>query len=457
VFDIQQGTALAIFVKTRKGKDCKVYHIDLFGRRQEKYNWLDGQEFSIGNYIHFEPQAPFYFFKKDNTERIKEYLRWQGVQEIFPVNSVGIVTARDSLTIKWSATEIWNIVQLFSKMDSELARQTYELGPDARDWQVKLAQEDLKKSGPGPEKICTIQYRPFDTRFSYYTGVSRGFQCMPRPEVMYHFISKENIGLAIGRQGQVVGSEIPWNLAFVSKDIVDFNLFYRGGELLFPLYLYPSETPKKKSSGLTMMLFEPEETYGRKPNLSPKIVEMLTQVYGQMPSPEEILFYCYGVLYSPAYRSKYAEFLKIDFPRIPFATNREVFEEMATLGQQLTELHPLKSKALEKPIVKYQGKGDGSIEKPIFKSETNRVYISLPHGEGQGGARQYFEGITESMWTYHIGGYQVLEKYLKDRKGRTMEDPATYCRIATAIAETIKIQEKLDGIFAKVEESVLGR
>lgn len=452
VFDIQQGTAIALCVKTRNGKGCQVHHIDLYGRRKEKYDWLDGQDFGKETYKSIEPFAPFYFLKKDNTEEIKEYLNWPGVQEIFPVNSVGVVTARDNLTIKWSASEIWHTVQQFNRMEPELARQAFELGPDARDWQVELAQKDLRKSGPVPENVSPIQYRPFDIRFTYYTGTSRGFQCMPRPEVMFHFTHQENVGLAIGRQGQVVGNEHPWNLAFVSREMVDFNLFYRGGELLFPLYLYPSEKPKKKSSGLTMLLFEPEETYGRKPNLSPKIVEMLSHAYGQMPIPEDILYYCYGVLYSNTYRSKYAEFLKIDFPRIPFTANRALFEQMAELGRQLTELHLLKSKTLDKPIVKYQGKGDDVVHKPIFDVENERVYISLPSGEGQGGAGQYFEGITESMWTYHIGGYQVLEKYLKDRKGRTMEDPATYCRIATAISQTLAIQAQLDPVFEAIEQ-----
>ncbi len=463
VFDIRQGTSIFIGIKEKGKKGCKVFADDLFGLRKEKYDWLAETNFSKKTYEATKPNKPFYFLKKANTKGIKEFLDWIPVQEIFPVNSVGIVTARDKLTIRWSAIEMMNIIRTFAKQDVEIARTAFELGKDVRDWKISMAQEDLINSGLRPEKVQPILYRPFDTRFTYYTGVSRGFLCMPRGEVMTHML-KENLALTIGRQGQVVGDEYLWNLALVTDSLVDFNLFYRGGELLFPLYLYKPTEPKRKS-GLTMMLFEPEESYGkegRKPNISKQVLEMLEKAYkkkfeasplsrgrgagGEAFTPEQLLHYVYAILYSNTYRQKYAEFLKIDFPRIPFTTEYKLFVQLAELGEQLTDLHLLKSKSLNKPVAKYKGKGDDRVERPRYDEERQAVFIN---------EKNYFEGVSTEVWNYHIGGYQVMEKYLKDRKGRLMEDPAHYCKMATALQETILVQQKIDLLFNEVEKNVI--
>jgi predicted helicase len=218
---------------------------------------------------------------------------------------------------------------------------------------------------------------------------------------------------------------------------------------LFPLYLYPPTKEKKKKSGIqTMILFEPDEDYsqdGKKPNIAPKVFEMLEQAFKKKPTPEQILYYCYAILYTNTYRQKYAEFLKIDFPRIPFTSDYHLFLELAEQGAELAQLHLLKSKTLNNPIVKYWGRGEDSIEKPKYDQDNSRVFIN---------ADKYFEGITPGMWNYHIGGYQVLEKYLKDRKGRQMTDPATYCKIATAISATMDIQAKLEPLFEKLEKTI---
>jgi predicted helicase len=461
VFDIQQGVAIALFVKMKKSKGCKVYHRDIYGPREEKYGWLGKKQFRKKDYEMLEPETPWYFLVKRNTEGIEHYNNWIRVDEIFPVNSVGIVTARDELTIKWTASEILNTIRTFAKMDEELARQTYNLGKDVRDWKISLAQKDLIDTRLSPENVVPILYRPFDSRFTYYTGVSRGFHCMPRGDVMRQML-KGNIGLAIGRQGQAVGNEFAWNLSFITQDIIDFNLFYRGGELLFPLYLYPPSEEKKKKGIQAMMLFEPEEPYGKKgklPNIAPKVIAQLEKAYnkkfipspsgraGEGLTPEQILYYCYAVLYSNIYREKYAEFLKIDFPRIPFTADKDLFAEMAALGEELASLHLLKHKSLSHPTTKYFGKGGSDvIEKPVYDEETERVCIN---------EARYFDNITKEVWEYQVGGYQPMEKYLKDRKGRQMDDPAHYCKMATAILKTIELQKKADILFAKAEKKVI--
>jgi len=199
------------------------------------------------------------------------------------------------------------------------------------------------------------------------------------------------------------------------------------------------------------MLFEPEVSYGsggKVPNIAPKILETLTLAYKRQPSPEDIFYYIYGVLYSNAYRQKYAEFLKTDFPRVPFTSSYKVFKPLAEKGEELVALHLLKSKKLGKLIAHCEGKGDNRVEKVTYDEKKKRVYFNQS---------QYFAGVVKEVWEYHIGGYQVAEKWLKDRKERILssEEVSHYCKVITSLAETIKIQKSLDELFERVEKNLL--
>jgi len=220
--------------------------------------------------------------------------------------------------------------------------------------------------------------------------------------------------------------------------MIEFNLTGTAGRYgsgyLFPLYLY---TEKNKKDLFTQHQAEKE------PNIPTAIFEKLQSVYGEKPSPEEILYYIYGVLYSNIYRETYAEFLKIDFPRVPFTADYDLFKKMGELGKQLAELHLLKSPALDPPVAKYQGSGTNDrIEKITYKEDEQRIYINED---------KYFEGVAPEVWNYYIGGYQVLQKYLKERKGRNMDDAPRYCRIVTALSKTIELQKQIDGIYPETE------
>jgi predicted helicase len=447
VFDIRQGTSIALFVKKKNGKGCRIYYRDQYGLREEKYIWLGSNQLNVKHYERLKPESPWYFFIKRNTKDIEHFNQWMKMNEIFPVSTVGFVTARDSLNIGFDPNELWNRLFQFSRMDSELARQTFELGNDSRDWKVQRAQADFKDSGMAKELISTVLYRPFDTRFSYYTGNSRGLYSSPQKAIMQH-MQRDNVGIVLSKGVEI---DSGYKHVFISDDLINHHsVSLKETNYLFPLYLYKAEEDKKKKTGLQgMMVFEPVVEYGnqgRKPNIALKVFEQLEKAYKKKPTPEQILYYCYGVLYSNTYREKYAEFLKIDFPRIPFAADYKLFLQMAAVGEELTELHLLKSKSLSKPIVKYKGTGEDLIEKPVFDAEREAVFIN---------DTKHFDGITESMWNYHIGGYQVLEKYLKDRKGRQMTDPATYCKIATAIQSTIVLQAKADEVFDEIEKKIL--
>lgn len=426
VFDIRTGVAILIMVKD--GSASKgVYHGDLYGLRATKYDILDNNDLDSFEYTQIEPKQPFYLFKS-LTDENSQYLSWEKVTDILPLNSAGIKTARDNLTIQFSRQQMLNTINQFAKLDIESARIAYDLSKDSSDWSIDLAQKDLLDSGLNSENIRPILYRPFDIRHTYYTGKIKGFHSRPRNEVMQHF-DKDNLGLILGRQGQVVGSGPLWNLAFVSSKLIDNNIYYRGGGVLLPLYLHPD--PHSED------FLAAKET---KANLKPELLTAFTKLG---ISAETIFHYIYGILYSNTYRQRYDEYLKIDFPRIPITKDSQLFQQVAELGKAIADLHLMQSSELDTPIAKYQGNSDNDrVEKVIYQESQRRLYINPD---------KYFEGVSPEAWNYHIGGYQVLHKYLKDRKGRIMEDPIYYCRIVTALSKTIEYQAKIDEIYDDVD------
>jgi predicted helicase len=256
----------------------------------------------------------------------------------------------------------------------------------------------------------------------------------------------DNLGLITVRQV----AEGIFDHAYCSDTIVEsrITLSNKGIAYLFPLYLCSEkDNPKSRSSGSTFMLFEPKADYEvKKPNLSPTIIEQLLKNYKRTHSPEQIFFYIYAVLYSNIYRTKYAEFLKIDFPRVPFPKSYKLFIKMSAYGKRLVDLHLLKSVDLKSKSIKLQGKGEKKVEK--IKYEKRKVFINKA---------QYFEGIAPEVWEYQIGGYQVCDKWLKERKGITLSlnDIKHYCEVITAIQKTIEIQKAIDKIYPEVEKETI--
>lgn len=449
VFDIQQGVAIGLFVKKKKHNgEKKIFHADLWGLREQKYKKLTTVNLKTVKWKQLQPSSPFYLFVPRDEKRLLRYQAYPSIPEIFPVNSVGIVTARDNFVIDFERKELERrIAQLReSPLEDIFIAKTYDL-KDTGAWNLRGARKALLKDDDWKDHFTKLLYRPFDVREIFYHDalVERS-----RKEVMQHMLEK-NIGLITRRQ-MLPG--LPCNYFFVSDSLISDGVIRsdnRGGESLFPLYLYPERKKNRSGAGITMLLFEPEIPYGSGkniPNIAPRIFEMLQLAYKQKPSPEYIFYYIYGVLYSNAYRQKYAEFLKTDFPRVPFTENYKVFKLMAEKGEALVALHLLKSKKLSKPIAHCESEGDNRVEKVTYDEKKKRVYFNRT---------QYFTGVTKEVWEYHIGGYQVVEKWLKDRKERVLssKEVSHYCKIVTALAETIKVQEGLDGLFKEVEKDTL--
>jgi predicted helicase len=465
VFDIQQGVAISIFVKRPNGKkeSVTVRHAHLWGVREGhektgnekclvggKYHWLENNDISTTQWTTLKPQSPFYLFVPQNTDLLAQYQQGWKVTDILPVNSVGIVTARDTLTIHWSEEDTWKTVTDFAKLAPEEARTKYGLGIDVRDWKVELAQKDLrihpymetKKSGPFKELLSPVLYRPFDVRHTYYTGKSKGFHCMPRGEVMRHMLTRKNVGLIFMRQ---VALEEDYSHFIVSHHIVDNRAFYsnKGIMSLAPLYLYP-ETQAERDMGMV-----------RRPNLSPEFITDFATRLGmefipdgkgnreQTFCPEDVFAYMYAVFHSPTYRQRYAEFLKIDFPRLPLTRNSDLFRDLCKAGSELVKLHLMEKHGLNS--TSYPISGNHIVDKVSYSepgqgAQRGRVWINKT---------QYFEGVPPEVWNFHIGGYQVCQKWLKDRKGRqlTYDELTHYQHIVSALSETIRLMAEIDAVI----------
>ncbi|NJL06776.1 MAG: N-6 DNA methylase, partial [Chloroflexaceae bacterium] len=350
VFDIQQGVAIGIFVKDTTAASppapATVYYADLWGERAGKYALLAATDVTNTEWHTLTPDSPYYLFVPQDTDIREEYLQGWGVPDVFGVNSVGIVTARDSLTIHLSQQELVDTVNTFARLPVEEARQTYQLGKDVRDWRVADAQTDLQLHIPiTKDRVTIILYRPFDMRYSFYTGTTTGFMCMPRPAVMRHMLAGANVGVCVGRAGLVIDSTDDWNILYCSDSLTEFNLFRRGGNNLFPLYLYPTEQE------VASKLYAAGE---RRVNMSEAFIGEVAQRTGWQwvgvgrgdlvatVGAEDVFHYIYAVLHSPTYRTRYAEFLKIDFPRVPITRDPAAFRTLASYGAQLVDLHLLR-------------------------------------------------------------------------------------------------------------------
>jgi len=450
VFDIRQGVAIAIFIKNKEQKKSKVYYTDLYGMRDEKYDWLENHKFSKNIYTKIQPESPYYFFIKKETEKIKQYLDWKKVTEIFPLNGVGMTTSRDNFVIDFEKPLIENRIRRFknSKYDDEGLYKFFQINKKIG-WNIRKAWNLLQSISDSKleESILQVAYRPFDNRYIFWHD-SVVWRTVKR--VMDQMLQK-NIGLTVVRQ---VKASREWRHCLITNCIIESSFVSnKTSEIsyLFPLYIYPKEKKDNQSSAIStiMMVFDTKPTTGKKPNITPIIFEKLNSAYKQKPTPEEILYYIYGVFYSNIFRETYAEFLKIDFPRVPFTADYNLFKKMGKLGQELTELHLLESPLLKSLIAKYRGSGDNDrVEKVIYSKEENRIYINDD---------KYFEGISQEVWEYHIGGYQVLKKYLDDRRkaGKEIQDHKTVLRIITALHHTNRLQSEIDKIYPEIENDLI--
>ena len=445
VFDIMQGVSINLFVKTgnKKKKELgKIFHSELFGKRNSKYTELNQNSLKTINWNLLENKKPYYFFVPKDFSLEKDYKKGLKVDDLFTSNNSGVSTDRDSLFLSNDITPLRERIEtLLENKYSDEFKTKFNVNDSSG---YPLLKRILNKKFDA-SNIIKYHYRPFDLKHIYFdnTIISR-----PAKQVSNHIINKDNITLIVPRQVNKSFHHI-----FISKLICDSNITSSarlfGAGRLFPLYTYQEN--KNQKSIL--------ETTERKPNLNQEIVneivEKLELIFTNEKettkktfAPIDILDYIYAILHSPKYREKYKEFLKIDFPRVPYPKDQITFWQLVKLGAEIRQLHLLESPKVEEPITNYTGDGDNTITRKLTKTDIGYEATSTTQGKVWINDTQYFDNVPLLAWEFYIGGYQPAQKWLKDRKGRVLEfeDIFHYGKIIVSLTETHRIMQEIDSI-----------
>jgi predicted helicase len=438
VFDIMQGVAVCVLSRSPGTTASLVRVAHTQGTREEKYLSLSGCNNTSPKFTNCVPVAPYFMFKEHN-DATDEYMEGTPISEIFISYQSPIQTKRDGLTIHFTKTELQEVLDDISSLPDAQIRKKYELAPDGRDWTLPDAKADIR-SGNG--SIIKLGYKPFDFRFTLYTGKSRGFLAYPRNAIMRHMLRKGARALVFKRQARE--DKEGYTYFFTINCPFSEGLFAidpRGREFIAPLTLIPDENESGQLN-LGEDGERPNFTASFLHNLSSKLQKIQDKVSG-LPhglSQEDIFNYMYAVFNSPGYRTRYTEFLKIDFPRLPITGNTLLFKSLSKIGATLCGLHVLEHPLLEKVNSQYVGGRVPVIEKITWSK--NSIWIDKDQTIG-------FTGIKEEVWDFHIGGYQVCEKWLKDRRGRKLskDDIEHYQKIVEALSETIRLMAEIDKVI----------
>ncbi|GAA9003537.1 hypothetical protein BTM279_02180 [Helicobacter pylori] len=437
VFNIMQGVSINLFVKKAQTTKQKIHYYDVYGQRAEKYAFLAQNDLNSIEWLELTPREPFYLLLPLKTRLLDEYEQGFSVKDMFQVGGTGICSKRDHVVFHKRKESLLELLKDFSTLEPSELRRKYDIGDDSRDWRLEYAIRDVKTNIKRLEEyIVLCQYRPFDYRWTYYTPNSRTFLAYPVYDVFKHMLppppptnpktpnqTRKNVALNTPRQ--LKNNDKSWTQCFISSHINDQGLSSggNGAEVNYPLYQFR----------------DPNYTE----NFTPEFRSFIDKHYNHSFEPLEILGYIYALLYSPNYRKRYEEFLKADYPKILFTKNKDLFRALSLLGIELIGLHVLNQESLNYSFEKLKDDTIGEscyIEmherNPIIKKPSHneqRLYIN--HSA-------YFSGVSQEIYDYRIGGYCVLDKYLKIHKNESCKfDHVT--RIIKVIARTIEIQKTL--------------
>ena len=453
VFDITQGVAISIFVKKPNGESlARLYYSGMFGTRKNKYQALSANAVSTTSWQPLTPRAPHWHFIPLASD--KDYESFPALLEVIGTGKpkadrderygTGIKTRHDGFVVGWSPQAAVAKVQRIAHRAETDAELIDELGLcTTAHFNIRNARTRAEGSGLR-EHVHRIAFRPFDDRYVVYL---REFVCEPKVETMQHLLHESNLAMTILRRDRKeLGTGYFVSRGLIAKDFVS-NI---DDALVWPLYIYPSQ---KKGENETFDFV----SNSRRHNLSSGFLQDfaanlkmsfipdgagdLIKTFG----PQDVFDYMYAIFHSPTYRSRYAEFLKIDFPRLPLTSNVELFRGLCRLGSLLVDLH-LMERVVAPNMTTYPVAGGNEVEKVRYTepgeagSDEGRVWINRA---------QYFEGVPPEVWNFHVGGYQVLEKWLKDRKGRqlTYDDLTHYHHIVSALSETIRLMLEIDAVI----------
>lgn len=424
---------------------ARIFHADLYRLRKDKYDFLNANDVSTTAWTEISPQSPFFLFVPQNTDLLSEYEAGWKVPDVFNQNgdpAPGIVTTHDEFAISWSADEAAaKVERLLATGTEQEARGLFRLCSQDQ-WQYARAKSELQ-DGAWRKEITPLLYRPFDTRWTIF---NRNVAVHRRERVMHHMMAGKNLGLIVNRHIRAESIRHTW----VTGGAVDLHIMEtaHASAYVLPLYLYPPS----KSDLFNLSATPSTASSGRRPNLAPEFVSDMAARLGltfvpdgkgdrvQTFGPEDVFDYLYAVFHSPEYRRRYAEFLKIDFPRLPLTRQPDLFGELCALGSELVALHLLEKTGPDLPT--FPESGDNVIENVRYEEAgEGRVYINKT---------QHFAGVPAEVWNFHVGGYQVCHKWLKDRKGRALsfDDLQHYRRVVGALGETMRLMARIDETIA---------
>ncbi|WP_298496288.1 type ISP restriction/modification enzyme [uncultured Algibacter sp.] len=449
VFDIMQGVAITIFVKTGKKKINqlgKVFHYDLFGKRDLKYHFLNENNLETIPFVELPNKAPNYFMVQKDFDAEESYNKGFALNEIYLINSLGLLTKKDKFITSFEKQVLLDKLMDFKNSnftDDELSIKYNLKLKDNDKWNLNKARLNIQSNDIRTDKLIKQNYRCFDERWIYYDG---DFVARLNTKVLDN-VNKQSLAIISTRQ--LAGNN--FHHIFISNNISDqcfISNKTKEGCQVFPLYL---NTRQEGDS-----IFVEEK---RTPNLNQEIVKEIAEKLGltfthekedtqKTFAPIDLLDYIYAVLHSPKYREKYKEFLKIDFPRVPYPKNEHIFRQLTYLGSVLRNTHLLEPMYVEDDFITYPNHGDNIVSKKFgakswvevdAKNKTGNVWINN---------EQYFDNIPLTAWEFYIGGYQPAQKWLKDRKERQLkfEDILHYKKIIVALRETDRIMKEIDKI-----------
>jgi len=457
VFDIQQGVAIGLFVKTARPGPEKVYHADLQGDRDSKYHALALSKVSDRHHTMVKPVSPFYLFVPTDVTYQAEYNAGWKVTDIFTLHHCGIITKRDSLTIHLTADDAFRTVCDFAVLSPDAAREKYQLPSDVRDWKVVWAQADLREAGLSKGRVIPVLYRPFDVRFTYFTGRSRGFVGWPVADVTRVMLRGDNVALVTTRMTK--GESFAHCL--VSRHMVEvicLSSKTSNNAFVFPLY-------EGQGSGRGD-LFEGGKRE-REPNLRAGFCGRLAEQLGceyvrsgrgdgvRSFGAEDVFGWIVALLHSAAYRERYVGFLSRDFPRVLLPRSVELFREVSRIGRELVAVELMESPECDGLVTAYRGPKDPEVVRVGWSDDT--VWLDAGRTSAREGHLATvpgaigFKGVPKEVWDFLVGGYRVCHKWLDERKGFTLseDDVSHYLKIVGAIWGTIRLTEEIDVVIER--------
>ena len=426
-------------------KTAQVFHFDLYGKRQEKYEFLKDNSLDSINWTELENRDPSYFFVPKNWDVLGEYEKGFKIEELFTLNNTGLNTEFDEMVLQDNKFKAVKLLDDLRNLSPTKIIAQFELKPNMIG-KIEKAIADIKINNPN---IVRIKTKPFEEKYTIYTGKSNGIMGRPRHDIMKYFLQGKNLGLVSMRQ---YAYNVPnYCYSFISREIVTSRLFIsnKGYCSIFPLYLYPEEnsldserTPNLKMEIVNLIADQLGLTFTNEKDTS------TSSVTDNTFAPIDILDYIYAVLHSPTYREMYKEFLKIDFPRVPYPKSVESFWELVQLGGEIRQIHLLESAKVDDFITSYSHNGNNIITRKISKNDWNLFDSEKGLGRIWINDNQCFDKVPLVAWEFYIGGYQPAQKWLKDRRGRELsfEDLLHYQKIIVALTETDRLMKVIEQI-----------